>query len=74
MRKTLQFLTLAGVIITCWLSSEKPSYADIYCSMMDNSYCDSSVIDPRDASLCFTDTPVTYGTCYCRNYSWQCTY
>lgn len=74
MRKTLQFLTLAGVIITCWLSSEKPSSAYTDCSMMNGSYCDSSVIDPRDASLCYTSTPGIDGVCYCSYYSWQCTY
>lgn len=71
-----KFVTLAGVIIACWLSSEKPShaYAYNYCPYMNGSYCDSGVIHPDDASLCYTSDPFIDGFCNCINYSWHCVY
>ncbi len=69
MKKTLRFIALTGIITTCWLSSEKPSYAIQYCSALDGTPCSVTT-----TKICITDYPGVEGTCTCLSGQWSCVY
>ncbi len=70
MKKTLRFIALAGIIATCWLSSEKPGHSMQYCYQLDGIPCPPHYT----TRYCLTDNPGYLGTCTCTDGYLYCEY